>query len=460
MTSRRVGIIHPYWSFWESAVEGDFAADRRALGSIASAAIEAGGATVVWEATVDPGSDIPSLVTTLEHDIDALVVVSTMAASPGAVLALLKEFDRVPLVLWAAHDGLAVDEELSHSGITRRGGTVGSPMIGAALTSQGRPYDLVAGEISDIVSIGDAVRRACAAGAVRHARLGIVGSTIPGYEWARVPDERLTALGIEVVTSTPDDLAGRVRAVTPEAVGAARDRLGEFSVDTDVEPSALDAALRYSVALDSLIDDGRLSAGTLNCHVAQLRLDPAIGSAPCFALGRSTSRGVPWTCTGDVATSLAMLLVSSLGAPTLYHEIEALDEVTHEAILANSGEHDDRFRASTARKVINNPWFPRESATASALFSLAAGPASLVGVVSGPDGTLKVVVAEGRFTERTAPDSGTVNAAFEFASGPITEAWQRWGSAGVGHHSCATDRHVADDLRVICHHLGLDLVQV
>ena len=383
-----------------------------------------------------------------------------MAASPGAVLAMIAEFARMPIVIWAAHRGLAVDQELTHSGITLRGGTVGSPMIGAALTRQGRPYDLIAGEITDTAAIGDAVRRACAAGRVRNARLGVVGSTIPGYEWARVPDERLARLGIEVVASTPAELAGRVRTVTEEAVSAARTTLGDFTIDPDVEPAALDAALRYSVALDSLVDEGRLSAGTLNCHVAELRLDPSIGSAPCFALGRSTSSGVPWTCTGDVATSLAMLLVASLGAPTLYHEIEALDEVSHEAILANSGEHDERFQTATGRRIINNTWFPRDRATASALFSLAAGPASLVGVASAADGSLTVVVAEGRFTERTAPDSGTVNAAFEFASGPITEAWQRWGSAGVGHHSCATDRHVAADLRVICDHLGLAFVQV
>lgn len=460
MTPRRVGIIHPYWSFWESAVDGDFAADRRELGAIGTATIESSGATVAWQATVQPGDDIDALVADLASDIDALVIVSTMAASPGAVLELLARFERTPLVIWAAHLGLAVDAELSHTGITLRGGTVGSPMIGAALTRQGRPYDLVAGEITDASAIGAAVRRASAAGAVRRARLGVVGSTIPGYEWARVADERLASLGIEVVANTPEELAGRIRSVTPEAVDTARARLDGFSVDADVESDDLERALRYSVALESLVDEGRLSAGTLNCHVAQLRLDPAIGSAPCFALGLSTSSGVPWTCTGDIATSLAMLLVSSLGAPTLYHEIEALDEVSNEAILANSGEHDSRFETATPRRIISNPWFPRERATASALFSLAPGPASLVGVASGSDGALTVVVAEGRFTERTAPDSGTVNAAFEFASGPIAKAWQRWGSAGVGHHSCATDRHVADDLRVICEHLGLGFVLV
>lgn len=457
--TRRIGIVNPYWNFWESAVEGDFAQDRRDLSAVAADTLAAT-AEIAWSVIVQPGDDIPALALRLDADIDGIVVVSTMAASPGAVLALLAAFPRTPLVVWATHLGAAVDENLSHAGITLRGGTVGTPMIGADLTRQGRAFDVVAGEITDASRIGDAVRRATAAGAVRRSRLAIIGSPLPGYEWARISDERLAAVGVEVVTSEPADLAARVHAVTPAQIAAARDGIAGFAIDDDVDDVAIDTAIRYSIALEGLVEEDRLGAGTLNCHVAHLRLDPRLGSAPCFALGRSTSAGVPWTCTGDVATSLAMLLVTSLGAPTLYHEIEALDEVTGEAVLANSGEHDSRFASSTERRIIANPWFPRSPATASALFSIAPGPASLVGISSDREGRLTVVVATGRFTARTWPDSGTVNAAFEFGSAPIAEAWESWSKAGVGHHSCATDRHVARDLEVMCRHLGLDFVEI
>jgi len=459
MSRRRIGIVHPYWSFWESAVDFDFAEDRKKLGSIGAATIAAG-SEAAWSVTVGSDDDVAALSADLDRDIDAIVVISTMAASPGAVLRFLATFPSVPVVIWAAHLGRAVDQNLSHTGITVRGGTVGGPMIGAALNREGRPFDIVAGEITEQEAIGNAVRRAAAAGAVRRSRLGIVGSVLPGYEWARISPDRLEAMGIDVVASTPDELAARVHAVSPDEIVTARTTLDDFDVDAEVSDSALDAALRYSVALEVLVNDERLNAGTLNCHVAQLRLDPSIGSAPCMALGRSTTKGVPWTCTGDIATSLAMLLVSSLGDPTLYHEIEVLDEASDEAIIANSGEHDGRFNENSGRRIINNPWFSQDKATASALFSIATGPASLVAVATGADGAIKIVVAEGRFTERTAPDSGTVNAAFQFRHSPVTEAWERWAATGVGHHSCATDRHVAHDLKIVAHHLGLEFVEV
>lgn len=458
MTRRhRVGVIHPYWSFWESAVGPDFPENRAELGRRAVATLEQS-ADVAWSETVQPGDDIPALVARLDARIDAIVVASTMAASPGAIVELLDAFPCVPLVLWAAHEGRAVDTGLSHRGITERGGTVGIPMIGAHLTRIGRPYDVVAGELTDATEIGRAVRAATAAGAVRRSRLGVVGTTIPGYEWARVPNPSLEALGVTVVERPAAELAERIPAPAADDGHGASEGLEGFTVDADVDRDDLDTAMRYSRALESIVAEDRLDAGTLNCHVPELRL--GIGSAPCLALGICTSRGVPWTCTGDVATALAMLMVARLGAPTLYHEIEVLDEASDEAILANSGEHDARFAANGERRIITNPWFAAEPGTASAEFTIAPGPASLVAVTTLADGSLTAVVATGHFTERSSHASGTVNAAFVFDSGPITDAWRRWSLAGAGHHSCATDRDVAGDIEAMCRHLGMGFVRV
>jgi L-fucose isomerase-like protein len=74
--------------------------------------------------------------------------------------------------------------------------------------------------------------------------------------------------------------------------------------------------------------------------VPALRFAADPGIAPCYALGRETTRGIPWTCTGDITAAIAMLTLKQLGAAALYHEIEALDQRNGEALLANSGEHD------------------------------------------------------------------------------------------------------------------------
>jgi len=450
---RRIGVISPYWNFWESAVGPHFPQDRRELASRAVATLEQV-VDVAWEETVQHHGYVAALLQRVDSHVDAIVVASTMAASPSAVIAIFDGLPRLPIVLWSLHEGRAVDASFGHTGITERGGTVGVPMFGAHLTRLGRPYDVVASDIDDRAAIGPAVLAAAAAGAVMRSRIAVIGSPIPGYEWARVPNETLQELGVTVVERSAQELADRL-----PATGSRDESVPDgFTVDPAVSEDDLDRSNRYTSALSALVADEQIDAGTLNCHVPELRL--GIGSAPCMALGICTSRGVPWTCTGDVATALAMLMVAALGAPTLYHEIEALDEVTDEAIVANSGEHDSRFASIGSKSIIINPWFDPEIGTASAEFTIAPGPASLVGVSLDADAKLTAVVATGRFTERESHATGTPNAAFVFDSGPITEAWQRWSLSGVGHHSCATDRDVSREIEAMCRHLRIGFARV
>jgi L-arabinose isomerase len=197
----------------------------------------------------------------------------------------------------------------------------------------------------------------------------------------------------------------------------------------------------------------------VNCHVAELRPDPGFGIAPCLALGRLTSEGYPFTCTGDLVTAIAMLAVQALGLPTLYHEVEALDHDHDEAILANTGEYDRRLCGDSAIDVVPNIWFEHDPINAPcARFSIPPGPASLVGFVFGPKP--RFVVAEGVFTGRESPQTGTPNAGFRFSSGTVGPTWARWAQAGVVHHSAATNAHVADRIEAIAHHLGAEFVRV
>jgi L-arabinose isomerase len=106
-----------------------------------------------------------------------------------------------------------------------------------------------------------------------------------------------------------------------------------------------------------------------------------------------------------------------------------------------------------------NAWYVHDPITAPcARFSIAAGPGSLVAFVFAP--TPRFVVAEGVFTGRRSPATGTVNAGFRFSSGAVGEAWARWAAAGVTHHSAATNTLVADRIEAIAHHLGAEFIRV
>ncbi len=402
---------------------------------------------------------------------DVVLVLQTMAVPPAYTLALLDALPGVPVVIWALHETGLVDGGFDHGGITTQGATVGAPMLSNLLGRRTRPFEMVLGRLGDAATVArvrEALRLAAVARRISMARLGRVGVPLDGYLHVDVDDDELRAgTGIEVVRIDPAELVERYRGVDESRVRALDAEVRAawvFEEDVDAGES-LERSLRAAVMLEDLVAEHRLDAGAFNCHVPEFRFGEPIGIAPCWALGRSTSAGVPWTCTGDILTAVAMLTTKRLGGAALYHEIEAIDYATGEVVIANSGEHDLAWLAPGERpRLRRNGWFCGKDPHCGvcAVFEPPAGPATLVGFTPHPDarGGFRLVAARGRLTERRFPETGTLNGAFRFLEGPVEEAWARWASAGVNHHSSATPGDLAADVATVARHLGIEAVIV
>ncbi len=446
----KIGLLSPYWSFWEGVVDGDPRALHAALFDQAIT-VARGSGDVVWAVRTDElDGSLPT--------VDLIIVVVTMASPPAAIRAFLEGRPGAVIVVWALHGSPAIDEPFTHQSITTRGATVGASMVAASLSRVGIAHDVVLGDPTS-TRVDHALRRAAAAAAVRGSRLLVVGEPLEGYDFVLPPRDEVTRLGVELIHRTPDDLVAHAYSASPRAIADLETEIGaELSaVTTDAGEQV---ALRAAVALQHMVELDDVQGGALNCHVSSLRTGTRWGGvAPCLALGRVTSQGCGFTCTGDVNTALAMLLVSSLGRPMFYHEMEAIDEDSNEVILANSGEHDSRFDAVSDARIVANPWFPGTNPTPIVAYQVAPGPASIVAVTV-VDDTLRVIVADGEFTARPTELTGTMTAAFRFSSSSAPDGWQAWVVAGAGHHACATDAHLTNDLTVVTRHLGLELVIV
>lgn len=403
--------------------------------------------------------------------VDVLLVLQTMAVPPAYTLALIDALAGVPVVVWALHETGLVEGGFDHGRITTHGATVGAPMLSNILGRRRRPFEMVLGRLRDVATVGrvrEALRLAAVARGISTARLGRVGVPVDGYLHVDVDDEELRAgIGVEVVRIEPAELVERYKGVDEVRVRAldAEVRAGwVFEDDVDAGDS-LERSLRAAVALEDLVADHRLDAGAFNCHVPQFRFGDPIGIAPCWALGRSTSAGVPWTCTGDVLTAVAMLTTKRLGGAALYHEIEAIDYATGEVVIANSGEHDLAWLAPGERpRMRRNGWFCGKDPFCGvcAVFEPPAGPATLVGFTPHPDarGGFRLIAARGTLTERRFPETGTLNGAFRFAEGTVEDAWARWARAGVNHHSSATPGDLSAEVAKVARHLGIEAVVI
>jgi L-arabinose isomerase len=404
-------------------------------------------------------------------DIEVVLVLQTMAVPAAWTMAAIEAVPGVPVVVWALHESGLVDGAFDHGSITTQGATVGGPMLSNLLSRADRPFELVLGRRSDLDAlrrVRDALRLAGIARGIARSRLGRIGRPLDGYAHVDVDDAALReATGITLVAVDPDEVVEAYRGVADGDVAALEaDVRRDWTVAEDVvEGEALARSLRAALALEAVVDAQGLDGGAFNCHVPQFRFGEPIGIAPCWALGRLTSGGRPFSCTGDIVTAVAMLTTKRLGGAAVYQEIEAIDYATGEVVIANSGEHDLAWLAPGERpRLQRNDWFCGKDPHCGvcAAFEPAPGPATLVGFTPHPRsrGGFRYVVGRGELTARRFPETGTVNGAFRFADGPVEAAWARWASAGVNHHSSATPGDLAADVLAVAGHLGIDAVVV
>ncbi|MCY3561230.1 MAG: hypothetical protein OXH20_08710 [bacterium] len=504
----RAAVVSPYWTFWEASAGGaGLREDRRTLLAEATAALgaalaaqqhgipptdgaaEAAGAAsngleLACAGLLDTPETAAALADGVAGDLDVIVVVICMAAPSTHGLAFLDRFSGVPVVIWSLQRSRNIRAGFDASDITSAGTAVGTPQLTNMLARAGRPHEIVVGALHDASChrrLARAVRAAATASALGRARIARVGQPPAGYACVDTDAEALRrATGIELVevdpaalrrriVTVPSEVTERLAAEAESAADIAADLLADVPGDPGASGLAASSAGRRSLAaaaaLEALDDELGVAAGAMNCHVPELRFGADVGIAPCYGLGRETSRGVPWTCAGDVLTAVAMLVGRRLGGAALYHELEVIDFDTGEVAIANSGEHDLAWCPPGVRPRLQpNPWYRDDPLTgASIWFELPPGPASLIGFTphaAEPSG-YRFVVAEGHITERSLPQSPTVGGTFRFAGDAgVGESWRAWAAAGVNHHSAASPGHLAADVATVARYLKVGCAQV
>jgi L-arabinose isomerase len=461
-----IAVVSPYWAFWEGSAPGhDLRQERRALMDSTSSWLSAEGYAVVGLELLDePAPDDSTLERAASADL--VLVLVTMAAPPTHTLPVL-DATSAPIVVWAS--SLAAGSKGAMASIVQDGATVGTPQLTNVLVRSQRPFSLVSGDPHD----PDARRRCriaieaeLLAPRLRKVVLARIGEPLPGYLSVDVEDATLEAsLGLRVRRIAAQELrdaAGRASEQRWSAQRAAM--LESHDVDGNLQDEAIESAARFTVGLSDLVDAYGIDVGTLNCHVPEVRHDPLLGVTPCFALGAQTTAGVPWTCTGDVLTSVAMLVGRSLGGAALYHEIESLDPLSGIAVLANTGEHDMGWcRVGHRPQLRRNPWFAGDERTGPiSWFPLEAGPATLIAftaTTAEPSG-VRLITAVGEILPEALDHVPTVGGSFRFRDGNPRAAWERWVRAGVNHHSACSPGDLGEAVATVADRLGIGYVQV
>lgn len=466
----RVAVVTPFWEFWEASARGDLRSHLRDLTARASDLLPA--VEVVAHQVLLSADDAPAVADRFAAaDADAVVVLQVMAVPPARTMALLDRLPDLPVVVWALHGRDGAGDDFDHSDITTEGATVGTSQLANLLVRRGRAFSVCVGRLDDPhhrERVASSIQVAAAARRVSTAVLVRIGDPPPGYDCVTCDlDSMEEALGLTVVEVPPAELARRFGAEPDAEVERVRgEALRQFALAPGLSPEdeGLRRSMRFAAAFERLGRDLGATVGALNCHLPELRYAPAVGVTPCFGLGRETSRGIPWTCAGDVMTAVAMLATKALGGAALYHELETIDYENDELVIANTGEHDLAWADPDEQPALQpNGWFTTDPLCGvCARFGPPAGPATLVAFTEHPaePSGFRFIVAEGSFSARRFPGAGTPSGSFAFAGRTAPDGFEAWARAGANHHSSATPGLFGDPVAQLADYLGVGCARV
>ena len=459
-----IGYLPFYVDYYEGLC-ADFPTEKAAVARRCAERLSEFG-HVIWDGKLigDEDSAAEAGRALKEKRPDCVVVLTTIAVFGGIPWAALRRLRR-PILIWNAQDIERVSEGYSMVEIVRNTGQIGAQALANTLLREGRSFRVVTGyEGSEETrrQLESYFRVIRTVKAIRAARLLAVGETFPLMTDIYVDEGELARrIGPTVFRVTNEELRQRYLEIDEgEVEEGCRRMRDEYTVE-DLREDEARRSVRLSLAFDSFVDSTRAHAGTLNCHAGVCLRNPVIGITACYALGRQNAQGRPFTCTGDLPTAIAMLLLKVLTGVSMYTEVQVMDEEREAVVIANSGEGEDDIRREGCSAVVrgNTNFSGSHGRGASFAYPLRPGPATMVSFTPGSS-SYRLIAAEGEIMEEPLPDAGALAGFFRFAHTDLHTGYRQWLEAGVVHHAATSPGHWNEEIGRVAELIGVEFVSI
>ncbi len=465
--SLRIGFLPFYVDYYEG-ICADFPREKMAVAHRCAERLASFGC-VVWDQQLirDADSAITAGKKLADSGIDVVVVVTTIAVFANISLAALRNLS-VPILIWNVQEIDHVGAGYSMVEIVRHTGQIGAQALANTLVREGHSFRVVSGYENSsrtTTSLHRFFSLAKTVAILKRASVLAVGDRFPGMTDIELDDAYVAKhLGATISHISPARLTKAYHDADGEQVQRETLKCITANAVSEISDDELSRSVRLSVALESLVEEYCADAGSLNCHIGNCLQNSTIGITACYSLGVQNARGRPFTCTGDLPTALAMLMLKTLTGISMYTEVQIMDEHREAVVIANSGEGEKEIcRPNEQPRLVGNTNFKGlHGRGASYAHSLKSGPATLVSLTPTPNGTkpFRLIVAEGEILEDKLPDAGALAGFFRFQHVDLHSGYTRWLEAGPVHHAATTVGHWESELKEVSNYLNFEFLGV
>ena len=462
----RIGLLAVYFGLFDAAMPPEFRIERTAYAEQIQELLAQHGA-VTYPGVVDSDeAGRRAAAAFASSDVEVLVFAPTMAAPPSYAWEAIRDLDTVPVLALAAQEIETIPDDYDTEEATRRSLPVGFAMLTNVLVREERPFVTVVGRVGseDLdTALEASLRSAAAAAAVRGSRLLSIGGPIDGYLDIEASSAALARIGVDVVDVSASDIGAEFAAVDEAAVVESVTSLRARFDATAMDEETLTRSARLAIAMDQLCSRHGATGGAVNCHGNVLRWNPDVGITACLGVSQCTENGVPFACTGDIPTAVALLLGKRLAGAALYCELYQLDLPGDWVLVANGGEGDPTIRAAKSSvRLLPEHHYAGDRGPGTALaFELPEGPATLISLTPiNTTGRWTLVGAEGAIVGSRHRAMEGPNGMFRFSSGAVADGFAGWCAAGATHHAAVLPGHRGEALQQASLLLDIDYAAV
>ncbi|MCX6765049.1 MAG: hypothetical protein NT148_00730, partial [Candidatus Nealsonbacteria bacterium] len=188
---------------------------------------------------------------------------------------------------------------------------------------------------------------------------------------------------------------------------------------------------------------------------------PEIGIPPCLGTTYCTSRGVPFSCEGDIGSAIAMLVVKELSGDSAFAENWMLDYEKNCVLLGHCGQGNLNYAAKKDEvRIAPHPAFKESVLKGASLnFSYKDGKSTLLNISPDNDCNWKMVIASGEVKHYPPVNMGAPHAWWE-SSLPVDDFVEKWCTAGSSHHAALGYGDLSETLKKLGSFLDLNIIQI
>jgi L-arabinose isomerase len=399
-----------------------------------------------------------------QENIDVILVIPTMAAPPGYSWEAVKEFKDLPLIVWDVHEMKKIPDDYTMRDLVRHSSNVGTIMFTNVALRYGRNPHILVGTYDDPKvhqRISQLIRIGGLASKLRKGNIGIIGEPIDGYINVLAEEQDVKEkIGLSMKRITKEEFLDVFQSITEKQLAKKREWLSQNSVIEEMADDELNKSIQLALTLESITERYDLLGGAYNCRADYGVKNPDIGVIGCLGISYMATVGKPYTCTGDIITSIAMIVSKNLGSNVLYCECDQIDYIEDYMLMANTGESDFCFSCEKPCIISTGGHSGQPVKGASLFVQAKKGPGTLIGLSpkQNAKGGWSLIIAPGEILGTDHQQLRVGNAMFRFKNGPTPEAFQRWCLAGATHHGALSTGDLVEDLLLLGDFLGIETV--